>query len=168
MINDISFFQTAQDFFKNYSMMSSKNRNDLFFKEQRTEILNLCNINYFYNNEYLLLQIFINMQLKGEKMKVKASLCFFSRFFCSFARFKNCDEIVFKLVCPLKIPNNNIDRLGNIMNNTNNLTCMKLGWQRYLRVPLKFQIFFYINFTQNITYKILLCKINSLKLSMIY
>lgn len=41
---------------------------------------------------------------------------------------KICDEIVFKLVCPLKIPNNNIDRLGNIMNNTNNLTCMKLGW----------------------------------------
>lgn len=61
MINDISFFQTAQIFLKNYSMMSSKDRNDLFFKEQRTEILNLCNINYFYNNEYLLLQIFVNI-----------------------------------------------------------------------------------------------------------
>lgn len=52
MINDISFFSNCPGFFfKDYSMMSSKNRSDLFFKEQRTEISNLCNICYFYNNE---------------------------------------------------------------------------------------------------------------------
>lgn len=70
------------------------------------------------------------LKLEGERVKLRASrLIFFNfRLSRSFVRSKKKqiirDETIFKSgTLSYRRYRNNIDRLGNIMNNTNNLTC---------------------------------------------